>query len=69
MTSNGKFFRLSLNDKAIKFNVNGTLVDQLQTDESKKGTPNVLYHFRWGLYYNLPMYKDISATVTSISYF
>jgi hypothetical protein len=69
MSSNGKYFRLSLNDKAIKFNVNGVLVDQLQTEESKNGTPNVLYHFRWGLYYNLPMYKNISATVTSISYY
>jgi hypothetical protein len=66
MLSNGKFFKLFLNDKQISFTVNSKTVDMLQTEESAKGTPNVLYHFRWGLYYNTPMYKDISCTVTNI---
>jgi hypothetical protein len=66
MLSNGKFFKLFLNDKQINFTVEGQTVDMLQTEESKKGTPNVLYHYRWGLYYNTPMYKDISSTVSNI---
>jgi hypothetical protein len=66
MLSNGKFFKLFLNDKQISFTTDNKTVDVLQTEESMKGTPNVLYHFRWGLYYNTPMYKDISSTVTNI---
>jgi hypothetical protein len=66
MLSNGKFLKLFLNDKQINFTVDGKTVDMLQTEESKQGTPNVLYHYRWGLYYNTPMYKDISSTVTNI---
>ncbi len=66
MLSNGKFFKLFLNDKQISFTVDGKEVDMLQIEESKKGTPNVVCQFRWGLYYNLPMYKDISCTVTDI---
>jgi hypothetical protein len=66
MLSNGKFLKLFLNDKPISFTVNNTTTETLQTEESQKGTPNVLYHFRWGLYYNTPMYKDISAEVTDI---
>jgi hypothetical protein len=66
MLSNGKFFKLFLNDNQINFTVNSKTTDVLQTEESTKGTPNVLYHFRWGLYYNTPMYKDISCTVTNI---
>ncbi|NJN33125.1 MAG: hypothetical protein HC817_01605 [Saprospiraceae bacterium] len=66
MLSNGKFLKLFLNDKQISFTVDGKVVDMIQTEESKKGTPNVLYHYRWGLYYNTPMYKDISSTVTNI---
>lgn len=64
--SNGRFFKIFLNDKIVEFTINGSKTDTLQTEESKKGTPNVLYHFRWGLYYNTPMYKDISAEVTDI---
>lgn len=66
MLSNGRFLKLFLNDKQIYFTVDGKTVDMLQTEESKNGTPNVLYHFRWGLYYNTPMYKDISCVVTNI---
>jgi hypothetical protein len=66
MLSNGKFLKLFLNDKQISFKVDGKMVDMIQTEESKKGTPNVLYHFRWGMYYNKPMYKDISCIVTDI---
>jgi hypothetical protein len=66
MLSNGRFLKLFLNDKQINFTVDGKTVDKLQTEESKKGTTNVLYHYRWGLYYNTPMYKDISNTVTNI---
>jgi hypothetical protein len=64
--SNGRFFKVFLNDQPIIFTINGAKTDTLQTEESQKGTPNVLYHFRWGLYYNTPMYKDISAEVTDI---
>lgn len=67
MISNGRYLLLYLNDKQIKFEVDGKTLDQIQTEESKKGTANVLYHYRWGLYYNKPMYKDISSTVTSIT--
>jgi hypothetical protein len=66
MVSNGRFMKLFLNDKQINFTVDGKTVDMIQTEESKKGTPNVLYHYRWGLYYNTPMYKDITSTVTNI---
>jgi hypothetical protein len=66
MLSNGKFFKLFLNDKQINFTVDGKEVDMIQIEESKKGTPNVVCQFRWGMYYNLPMYKDISCTVTDI---
>ncbi len=66
MLSNGKFMKLFLNDKQINFTVDGKMVDMIQTEESKKGTPNVLYHYRWGLYYNTPMYKNISSEVTNI---
>ena len=66
MLSNGKFFKLFLNDKQISFTVNGKTVDVLQTEESQKGTPNVVCQFRWGMYYNLPMYKDVTCTVADI---
>jgi hypothetical protein len=66
MLSNGKFMKLFLNDKQISFTVDGKTVDMIQTEESKKGTANVLYHYRWGLYYNTPMYKNILSTVTDI---
>jgi hypothetical protein len=66
MLSNGKFMKLFLNDKQINFTVDGKTGDMIQTEESKKGTANVLYHYRWGLYYNTLMYKDISSTVTNI---
>lgn len=67
MLSNGKYFKLYLNDKLIQFTIDGKTTDTLQTDESKKGTPDVVCQFRWGMYYNLPMYKDISCTVTNIT--
>jgi Polysaccharide lyase len=66
MLSNGKFFKLFLNDKQIFFTVDGKEVEMIQIEESKKGTPNVVCQFRWGMYYNLPMYKDISCMVTDI---
>jgi hypothetical protein len=66
MLSNGKFFKLFLNDKQITFTVNGKTVDTLQTEESQKGTPDLTLQFRWGMYYNYPMYKNISCTVTDI---
>ncbi len=66
MLSNGKFMKLFLNDQQISFTVDGKAVDMIQLEESKKGTPNVVYHFRWGMYYNKPMYKDISCMVTDI---
>jgi hypothetical protein len=66
MLSNGKFMKLFLNDKQINFTVDGKEVDMIQIEESKKGTQNVVCQFRWGMYYNLPMYKDISCVVTDI---
>jgi hypothetical protein len=66
MISNGKYLKLFLNDKQVQFTVDGKTLEMLQTEESKKGTPSVLYHYRWGLYYNKPMYKDISSTVTHL---
>jgi hypothetical protein len=66
MLSNGKFMKLFLNDKQISFTVDGKTVDMIQIEESKKGTPNVVCQFRWGMYYNLPMYKDLTCIVTDI---
>jgi hypothetical protein len=67
MLSNGSFFKLFLNDKQIRFTVDGKEVDMLQIEESKKGKSEVVCQFRWGLYYNMPMYKDISCIVTDIT--
>jgi hypothetical protein len=66
MLSNGKFIKLFLNDKQIGFTIADKEVDMLQIEESKKGTPNVVCQFRWGMYYNLPMYKNVSCIVTNI---
>lgn len=37
-----------------------------QMEEAEKGTPNVLYHFRYGVYYSQPE-ADMSNTVTELT--
>jgi hypothetical protein len=67
LVSNGKYLKVFLNDKQIMFKVDGKEVDMLQTEESKKGTKDTFYVFRWGMYSNKPMDRSITSEVTDIT--
>lgn len=58
--SNGKDFEIYFNDE-LKF----TGI----TEESKNANKAALYHFRWGVYSNEKMKKNLSNTVTEITRF
>ena len=67
LVSNGKYLKVFLNDKQIMFKVDGKEVDMLQTEETKKGTKETFYVFRWGIYSNKPMDRTITNEVTNIT--
>lgn len=56
--SNGKLMEVYYNDE-LKFSA--------LSDESRKGNKNALYHFRWGVYSNEKMIKNLSNVVTNIT--
>jgi hypothetical protein len=56
--SNGKDFEVYFNDD-LKFSG--------LTEESKNGNTDALYHFRWGVYSNEKMMKNLNNTVTQIT--
>ncbi len=67
LVSNGKYLKVFLNDNQIMFKVDGKEVDMLQTEETKKGTKETFYVFRWGIYSNKPMDRTITSEVTDIT--
>jgi Alginate lyase len=55
--SNGKNWELYINNSRKATGI---------TEESQLGNNTVDYNFRWGIYYNFPMYTFVTNTVTEI---
>ena len=65
--NNDRTFKLKLRTNGDQFEVyfNGSRKYSGRMEEAVKGTPNVLYHFRYGVYYSHPE-ANMSNTVTEL---